>query len=386
MAYSNACPRTISPELWDGMSADARYQAQKEVAAKRSRLSATQWALLAPPVLFMALPPVQSLVHKYLPPEQYVKLNGTADPRSFLDKSTLKKGDSVSKYVVTSAYGPRNPLDLPAGASTDHKGVDVGTPIGTPLYAPAVGSDRVTVKCWWDDNGGGTVANVTSESIKEYRFKLLHLSECNEGVFTAGEAIAKTGDSGIGEAHLHLSQMPADADTYVSPMAGYVSWFLDGAAGPNLVDVPALKAAIIGQESNGDHTAVNQHSMAMGLGQIMPENIEGIGQGWDYDALGRDVTAEEFLASPEIQNEIIDHQLSAIALSQSVDVNGQKREPLEIAKRSAAVWYSGQANFCSSTGGEVYGAGSYPSGAEYCASVGEKYQSLQEKRLEQLDK
>ncbi len=383
-AISNTCPRSIAPELWEGMSADARYQAQKDTRSAAQRISALHWALLAPPLLFMALPPVQGFVEKHLPPSHYVKLNGTADPRKYLDKAALKVGDEVSGFQVTSPFGVRiHPITF---EQKQHDGVDVGTPTGTPLYAPAVGADKVTVQCWEDAGGGGTVANVSSKSIPEYRFKALHLATCKEGEFSAGKEFATTGNTGGSTGpHLDLRQLPADSDIHVEPMKGYVEWFLSGTSGADFINIPALKDSIIGQESGGNAGAVNPHSGALGLGQVMPENLPS----WSQEALGREVSPAEFLASPKIQDEIIEHQLGAIALSQSTTPDGQKRSDVDIAKRSAAVWYSGRGDYCSSTGGESFGAGAYPSGAEYCNSVGQKYEqekTLQQKRLTQLDK
>ena len=69
----------------------------------------------------------------------------------------------------------------------------------------------------------------------------------------------------------------------------------------------------------------------------MPENIAGTAKGWDYEALGRDVTAAEYLANPRIRAQIIEHQLEQIALSQSRDASGTPRSPNGIAKHSRSV-------------------------------------------------
>ena len=380
---SNSCPSSIDPELWVGMSADARYQAQVESRAAGQAISFVQWLLLLPPVAFIALPPVQTLVNKIAPPSHYVKLNGIADPRKYLNQEPIAEGQRVAGYLVTSGMGDRiHPIDK---TMQPHNGVDLATGIGTPLYAPAVGKDKVTVRCWQDSLGGGTVAEISSQSIPEYRFKALHLSDCDEGTFRAGEPFAATGATGkVDGPHLHWAQLPAHADTYLPPTTGYAQWVLSGFTGTNLIDVPALKESIISQESGGDPTATNPDSGALGLGQVMPENIAGVGTGWDYEALGRDVTAAEYLADPKIQNKIIDHQLEQIALSQATDATGTPRSPNEIAKRSAAVWYSGRSDYCQSTKAEFFGKGEYPSGADYCAAIVQRYQSIQERRLEQL--
>ena len=116
----------------------------------------------------------------------------------------------------------------------------------------------------------------------------------------------------------------------------------------------------------------------------MPENIAGTGTGWDYEALGRDVSAAEYLANPRIQTQIIEHQLEQIALSQGTDASGNLRSPNEIAKRSAAVWYSGRSDYCQRTEPETFGKTEYPSGAAYCDAVVQRYQSIQERRLKHL--
>ena len=380
---SNRCPSRIDPELWAGMSADARYQAQAQSRAAAQAIGLFQWLLLLPPVAFIALPPVQTLVNRVVPPSHYVKFNGIADPRKYLNQEPIAEGQRVAGHLVTSGMGDRiHPIDK---TMQPHNGVDIATAIGTPLYAPAVGSGKVTVRCWQDPLGGGTVAEISSQSIPEYRFKALHLSRCEEGSFRAGEPFAATGATGnVDGPHLHWAQLPAHADTYLAPTTGYAKWVLSGFTGVNLVDIPALKESIISQESNGNPTATNPDSGALGLGQVMPENIAGTGRGWDYEALGRDVSAAEYLADPKIQHKIIDHQLEQIALSQGTDANGTPRSPNEIAKRSAAVWYSGRSDYCQHTEAEYFGQSEYPSGAAYCDAIVQRYQSIQERRLEQL--
>ena len=380
---SNRCPSHIEPALWQQMSADARYQAQETARAASGLMDFVRLLLIAPPLLFILLPPVQRLVNEIAPPSHYVKLNGRADPRKYLNEAPLEEGQRVAGYEVTSGMGNRlHPIDK---TMQRHNGVDIATAVGTPLYAIAVGTDTVTVRCWEDSLGGGTVAEISSESIPEYRFKALHLAFCEEGIHRAGEQFAATGQSGKGTGpHLHWAQLPANSDQYLTPMSSYAKWVLSGFTGTNLIDVPALKESIIAQESNGDPTAINPDSGALGLGQVMPENIAGVGEGWDYEALGRDVSAAEYLANPRIQTQIIEHQLEQIALSQGTDASGTPRSPNEIAKRSAAIWYSGRSDYCQSTKAETFGNGEYPSGAAYCDAVAERYQSIQERRLEQL--
>ncbi|MGI8936250.1 MAG: hypothetical protein ACR2FS_19490 [Phormidesmis sp.] len=102
----------------------------------------------------------------------------------------------------------------------------------------------------------------------------------------------------------------------------------------------------------------------------------GTGDGWDYDALGKDLTPEQFLADPDAQNKIINHHLSKnfdaqIAAGRSED---------EAIRRTAATWYSGDPDNADNTTPQTYGAGSYPSIKDYADQVLEKTQTLQQHR------
>jgi hypothetical protein len=68
-------------------------------------------------------------------------------------------------------------------------------------------------------------------------------------------------------------------------------------------------AAISGQESGGKYGSRNKSSGAMGKYQIMPGNISGSHKGWDYEALGRDVSSSEFMNNPQIQEQIARHKM-----------------------------------------------------------------------------
>ncbi|MGD2181086.1 peptidoglycan DD-metalloendopeptidase family protein [Lusitaniella coriacea] len=111
------------------------------------------------------------------------------------------RGESIAGYRVSSGYGKR-PKPCP-NCSDFHPAIDVATPVGTPLYAVA----NAQVKCWRDANGGGLVGEYTLPEGK--LLQLLHLSDCKSGKVKAGDAIAKTGNSGIGTgAHLDVRLKP----------------------------------------------------------------------------------------------------------------------------------------------------------------------------------
>lgn len=132
-------------------------------------------------------------------------------------KKTPKVGETVAGYRVTSGYGPRaKPCPQ---CSSYHPAIDVGTPVGTPLYAVA----DTTVKCWQDANGGGLVGEYALPNQKI--LQLLHLSDCKSGQAKAGEQIAKSGNSGIGTgAHVDVRLKPRS----VVPPTELVEWTLTG--------------------------------------------------------------------------------------------------------------------------------------------------------------
>lgn len=105
-------------------------------------------------------------------------------------KTPVNIGDEIAGHPVTSDYGSR-PSPCP-GCSEWHPGVDLGTPTGTELKAPK----KIEVQCWWDDGGGGNVANI--DGIGGDTLQALHLETCSAGTYQSGEVFALTGATGIG--------------------------------------------------------------------------------------------------------------------------------------------------------------------------------------------
>lgn len=66
----------------------------------------------------------------------------------------------------------------------------------------------------------------------------------------------------------------------------------------------AILRALGAQESGNNYGSVNQDSGALGRWQVMPSNIQGPG-GWDMEALGRNISTDQFLNSKRLQNKII---------------------------------------------------------------------------------
>jgi len=110
------------------------------------------------------------------------------------------RGDTVGGYEVTSGWGPRaQPCN---GCSDYHRGIDVGAPVGSPVYA--VGKTaKTTVVCNPDDGMGKQWSQQTSPDFPDLIFETLHLSQCNPGEYPPGAVIAASGDAGTGP-HYHF--------------------------------------------------------------------------------------------------------------------------------------------------------------------------------------
>lgn len=92
-------------------------------------------------------------------------------------------------------------------------------------------------------------------------------------------------------------------------------------------DLGRLMRAIRGQESGGRYGATNP-SGASGAYQILRSNFEKAGSGWDMEALGRDVTYNQFMSSPQIQDAIAKYKLGQYLKSRGM-------------AGAAATWYGG---------------------------------------------
>lgn len=118
-------------------------------------------------------------------------------------------------------------------------------------------------------------------------------------------------------------------------------------------DIGRLMRAIKGQESGGRYTATNP-SGASGAYQILRSNFEGKGSGWDMEALGRDVTYQQFMNSPAIQDAIAKYKLNQYLKSRGM-------------AGAAATWYGGDWGY-----NHMYDKkpqAGYPSMYEYVMSI-----------------
>lgn len=127
-------------------------------------------------------------------------------------------------------------------------------------------------------------------------------------------------------------------------------------------DIEALTDAIIQQESNGNYSAINPDSGALGYAQIMPENLPL----WSQEALGYPITPETFLADPNLQHKIIEHRLMLYWQEALVDTKGNKEQAILMV---ASRWYSGDPYLYQSAQEQFYDGQEYPSIANYSQSI-----------------
>ncbi|MBL1175827.1 hypothetical protein [Pantanalinema sp. GBBB05] len=132
-----------------------------------------------------------------------------------------------------------------------------------------------------------------------------------------------------------------------------------------------LRQAIIDQESDGDHQLLNPSgSGALGLGQVMPEQLAK----WSQEAVGREVSPQEFLNSPGLQIMVIDHKLTEYWQQAIVQANGNQSEAIQ---RVAAWWYSGNPDKFTDTTPQSWNGDEYPSVATYANQILERFNQQQ---------
>ena len=161
-----------------------------------------------------------------------LRLSGPKTKRASLDletADTLTTGDTLAGYAVTDHMRIRPVHPVTGATNVPHNGVDLATPSGTPVYAVGVTGDSVAVDCWWDVDGGGWVADQTTESYPQLVFQSLHLleDECRSGTFTSGDVIALTGNSGLGSGEHYDFRVKLDGQ-YIDPPKQFVEAALTG--------------------------------------------------------------------------------------------------------------------------------------------------------------
>lgn len=128
----------------------------------------------------------------------------------------------------------------------------------------------------------------------------------------------------------------------------------------------ALRRAIIGQESGGNYRILNPDSGAVGLGQVMPDNIPS----WTREALGKSLTVDQFRNDAAAQVKTINFQMGKMF---DTALRSSGGDVALAVRKTASEWYSGQQSLYDDARPQTFGAGSYPSIREYTKSVYQGY-------------
>jgi hypothetical protein len=176
------------------------------------------------------------------------------------DTTPIAKGETIAGYRVTSAYGPRK---APCkGCSSYHPGIDLATPQGTPIHAPA----EVEVTCKADPASG----NYAEFELAGIKHQLLHLQKCTPGKAAPGEPIGATGNTGAGTGP-HLDIRVKQEGQRVLPSKQVIAAILDPATAATSPTDEELARAIGRAEgtrdANGNPTAAYQGHKDPGNGK-----------------------------------------------------------------------------------------------------------------------
>jgi len=131
------------------------------------------------------------------------------------------------------------------------------------------------------------------------------------------------------------------------------------------INLNRLRQAIFGKESGGNFSAVNPDSGALGIGQVMPENVGP----WTQKHYGRRLTPKQFLASKDAQLAVANGQLGEI-IQQQLKA-GYK--PETAIRRAASIWYSGRGDLYDDGRPQYSNGRRYPSIREYTLDILNRY-------------
>jgi hypothetical protein len=286
---------------------------------------------------------------------------------AFVSASLQKAGLPVPTQVVKdSAFGPGAyaPNYLTYGSAVDPKNIQAGD---------------ILV----NNNGShvGFAEGAMRQGPNGPEVQMLAGNERDpSGQYAPGSYTSPTGAVGkrsqvgmVGERWVPLSQYSArryvPADDASQPAAAPSQPSAGGAApsGTTLNSAPAaqsgglnlgnLSAAIKQQESNGNYSAVNRTSGALGAYQIMPFNLPEWGKAAGYEG----ITPEQFLANPKAQDDIANARLRSYA-----NQYGNARDV-------ASVWYGGPKAVGNPN---ISGGKGYPTTGAYANEVLAKYNAL----------
>jgi hypothetical protein len=127
-----------------------------------------------------------------------------------------------------------------------------------------------------------------------------------------------------------------------------------------------LRVAIIGKESGGNYEILNPDSGAIGIGQVMPENVPS----WTAKHYGQRLTPQQYRYNRAAQDAVVHGQLQEYYNNERA---AGRSEAIAI-RRAASTWYSGDPNKYDNNRVQTYKGRRYPSIREYTMDILRRYQ------------
>lgn len=164
-------------------------------------------------------------------------------------------------YSITDGYGPR--VAPTAGASTWHRGVDFGAPLGTPLYAVA---DGVVADIGYADGFGHWLVIDHMIDGEKYSTVYGHINPSYDKVtngqkVTAGQHVAGVGTEGTSTGpHLHFEvwrggRLPSGTGQHLDPIPWLEGSYSVGGAGAGCSNSGGSSAAAADTSTTGSTQA-----------------------------------------------------------------------------------------------------------------------------------
>ena len=127
-----------------------------------------------------------------------------------------------------------------------------------------------------------------------------------------------------------------------------------------------LRVAIIGKESGGNYEIVNPDFGAIGIGQVLPENVPS----WTAKHYGQRLTPSQYRYNRAAQDAVVHGQLQDYY---DAEIKAGRSEAIAV-RRAASAWYSGDPNKYDNNKVQTSGGKRYPSIREYTMDILRRYQ------------
>jgi hypothetical protein len=196
---------------------------------------------------------------------------------------------------------------------------------------------------------------------KEYEGRIQELNNMKISFAPPPQSVTSSTYAAVSNAINGAVRMAMDVaapPAMAAPMGGPIA-----VTGP--VNISRLRQAIIQKESGGDFSAVNPDSGAIGIGQVMPENVGP----WTQKHFGRRLTPAQFRANRAAQVAVVNGQLNEI-LQQQLKAGYDTATAI---RRTASIWYSGRGDLYNNPRPQTSGGQRYPSIRDYTLDILRRY-------------